>query len=111
MFFGWILFKFTTVSDVFTAVKGMFGLNGNSFINFECGAVIKSNIFILLYCAVVSTPIVKRIGETVRFTLLNKRSAKAIYTAGRILIPLFLLIISTAALVGDSYNPFLYFQF
>lgn len=111
VFFGWILFKFTSVSDAFTVIKGMFGLNGNSFINFECSAVIKSNIFILLYCAVISTPIVKRIGEIVRFTLMNKRSAKVLYAAGRILIPLFLLIVSTAALVGDSYNPFLYFQF
>lgn len=99
------------MSDAFTVIKGMFGLNGNSFINFECSAVIKSNIFILLYCAVISTPIVKRIGEIVRFTLMNKRSAKVLYAAGRILIPLFLLIVSTAALVGDSYNPFLYFQF
>ena len=27
------------------------------------------------------------------------------------LLPVVLLLLSTAALVGDSYNPFLYFQF
>ena len=27
------------------------------------------------------------------------------------LLPLILLLLSTASLVGDSYNPFIYFQF
>jgi alginate O-acetyltransferase complex protein AlgI len=27
------------------------------------------------------------------------------------LIPVILLLLSTACLVGDSYNPFIYFQF
>ena len=29
----------------------------------------------------------------------------------RIVLPLLLLLLSTMALVGNSYNPFLYFQF
>lgn len=111
VFFGWILFKFTSISDVFIALKGMFGINGNSFVSFESGAVIKSNIFILLFCAVVSTPAVKKIGEIMKFTLADKVIVKTVYAVGRIIIPILLMLISTAALIGDSYNPFLYFQF
>lgn len=111
VFFGWILFKFTSVADVLVALKAMFGLNGNSFISFESGALIKSNIFILIFCAVVATPVAKKIGEIITFTYMDKKIAKITYAVGRIIIPPALLIISTAALIGDSYNPFLYFQF
>ena len=31
--------------------------------------------------------------------------------AAYILFPILLLLLSTASLVGDSYNPFIYFQF
>lgn len=111
VFFGWILFKFTDISDVFTVIKGMFALNGNAFVNFEGGAVIKSNIFILIFCAAVSTPIVRKIDRIMRFTLIDKKPVKIVYAIGRIAMPVLLFGLSTAALIGDSYNPFLYFKF
>ena len=42
---------------------------------------------------------------------MDKKGMSVLYAIGRILIPIILLVLSTAALVGDSYNPFLYFQF
>ncbi len=111
VFFGWILFKFTSMTDVLLVLKGMFGLNGNLFTSFEGGAIIKSNMFVLIFCAVVSTPIVKKIGDTIRFKLIDKSAAKVVYAVGRIVLPLILFLFSTAALIGDSYNPFLYFKF
>ena len=111
VFFGWILFKFTELSDVFTVVKGMFGLNGNGLTNFEGGAIILSNMFLLIFCAVISTPVVRKIGEIIRFTFIYKKSAKIVYAIGRTVLPVLLFILSTAALIGDSYNPFLYFKF
>ncbi len=111
VYFGWILFRFEGTSDIFTVLRGMFGANGNSFTNFETNTILYSNIFILLFCAIVSTPIVRKIGSMVRYTYMDKKAVTAIYTVGRIIIPLVLLLLSTAALVGDSFNPFLYFQF
>ncbi|MBO4693773.1 MAG: MBOAT family protein [Clostridia bacterium] len=111
VFFGWILFKFTSVSDVLTVLKGMIGLNSNKFINFESGAVIESNIFILLFSAVASTPIIKKAGELITFTFIDRWWAKTAYAVGKIALPLLLLLLSTAALIGESYNPFLYFKF
>ena len=111
VFFGWILFKFTSLTDVGLTLKGMFGLNGNPFINFESGAIIKSNMFLLLFCAVASTPIAKKIGDLSKIASAKSAAAKAVYTAGRISLPIILFLLSTASLIGESYNPFLYFKF
>ncbi len=111
VYFGWILFKFEDTTSIFAVLRGMFCLNGNAFTDFETTTLISSNIFILIFCVVVSTPIVKKIGSLVRYTFMDKKTVSALYTVGRIAIPLILLLLSTAALVGDSYNPFLYFQF
>ena len=111
VYFGWILFKFEDMSSVTAVLKGMFCLNGNAFTDFETNAVAFSNIFIIIFCVLMSTPIIKKIGSVVRYTYMDKKAVSVIYSIGRIAIPLLLLLLSTAALVGDSYNPFLYFQF
>ncbi len=111
VYFGWILFRFDNTGDIFTVLRGMFGMNGNAFTNFETTTLVSSNAFILVFCAVVSTPIVRKIGSLVRYTYMDKKAVSVLYAVGRIAIPLILLLLSTAALVGDSYNPFLYFQF
>lgn len=111
VYFGWILFRFENMGDILTILRGMFGLNGNAISDFETKTIVSSNLFILIYCAVVSTPIVRKIGSLVRYTHMDKKSVSALYAVGRIVIPLILLLLSTAALVGDSYNPFLYFKF
>ncbi len=111
VYFGWILFRFDNMGDIVTVLRGMFGMNGNVFTNFETNTLTASNAFVLLFCIIVSTPIVRKIGSLIRYTYMNKKIVTVIYTVGRIAIPLMLLLFSTAALVGDSYNPFLYFQF
>ncbi len=111
VYFGWILFKFENLSDILTVLRGMFMQNGNTFTNFETTTLLTSNVFILIFCVLVSTPIVKKIGSLVRYTYMDKPVIPVIYSVGRVVIPLLLLLLSTAALAGDSYNPFLYFQF
>ena len=111
VYFGWILFRFSNVGDILDVLRGMLGLNGNPFTDFETTTLFNSNIFIIVFCVIVSTPIVRKIGNLVRYTYMDKKIMSVIYTVGRIIIPLLLLLASTAALVGDSYNPFLYFQF
>ncbi len=111
VYFGWILFRFEDMGDILNVLRGMFALNGNAFTNFETNTLLSSNIFIIVFCMAVSTPVVRKIGSLIRYTYMDKKAISAIYTIGRIIIPLLLLLLSTAALVGDSYNPFLYFQF
>lgn len=111
VYFGWILFRFDNMTDIFNILKGMFGISGNTFTDFETTTFINSKIFILIFCVIVSTPIVKKIGGLLRYAYMDNKAVVALYSIGRITIPIILLLLSTAALVGDSYNPFLYFQF
>ena len=111
VYFGWILFRFEKTGELMTVLRGMFGMNGNSFTNFETNTFVLSNLYILIFCVVVSTPIMRKIGSLVRYTYMDIKPIAILYAAGRIIIPIVLLLLSTAALVGDSYNPFLYFQF
>lgn len=111
IYFGWILFRFENMNDILIVLRGMFGLNGNLPTSFETNTIVTSNVFILVFCILVSTPIVRKIGSIVRYAYMDKKLVSVVYTIGRIVIPLVLLLLSTAALVGDSYNPFLYFQF
>lgn len=111
VYFGWILFKFKSVPIGLTVFKGMFGLNGNGFTNYETTAIFKNYIFFFIVCIIASTPFVKNIG-----TMLSKNADNEIRVANfqgviQIITPVVLLLLSTLALVGDSYNPFLYFQF
>ncbi len=111
VYFGWILFRFDNMGDIVTVLRGMIGLNDNSFTNFETTTLLSSNVFILVFCVLVSTPIIRKVGSLVRYTHMDKKAVSSLYAVGRIVIPLILILLSTAALVGDSYNPFLYFQF
>ena len=103
---GWVLFRYSDLRLVTTVVKGLCGLNGNALTGFTAQTLGKNKIFLLLAAAVGSTPLVKLIGGR-----LDSRGGKAWATLRYGVIPAILLLLSTAALVGDSYNPFIYFQF
>lgn len=107
VFFGWILFRFHSLEVVLGVIKGMFCLNGNSFADFETTAMLKNNVFFLIIASLSVFPIAKKISENAE----KERRFEIIQNAGRIIIPSLLLILATLSLVGDSYNPFLYFQF
>ena len=103
---GWVLFRYSDLRMVGTVVRGMFGANGNPLSSFTAETLGKNKLFLLLAAAVGSTPLIQRIGAK-----LDARGGR-IWTAVRYgVIPALLLLLSTAALVGDSYNPFIYFQF
>ena len=111
IFFGWILFKFENLAGVGITLKGMFGLNANGFTNMTVGLSFKNHIFFLIFAIIASTPLIK---------ILRSRILSAYAATGRqpllvyvydIIAPVVLLILSALALVGNSYNPFLYFQF
>ncbi len=111
VFFGWILFKFESLSDIWCVLKGMFGANGNAFSDFETLTVIKNHIIILIIAIIGSTPIVKSISAWLKYNAVRFKGAFAVYTVLQLAVPIGLLLLSAAALVGNSYNPFLYFRF
>ena len=109
---GWVIFRFTDIRLALALVKSMFGLNGNVLTSFTSRLQLQSHLYLLIVCMGASTPVMKILGQKV------SAFAHAHGFLGRCwdvffysLIPVLLLLISTACLVGDSYNPFIYFQF
>lgn len=111
VYFGWILFKFTDMSMISTVLKGMFCLNGNSFATHESAVYIFGNIFFIIVAIAACTPIVKQLKRIINAVSRNNSAVNIAYSVFRALIPAVLLIVSAICLVGDSYNPFLYFRF
>ncbi len=110
--FGWILFRFTDFSNVAVTIKGMFGLNGNAFSNLETRIFFQNHCFLLLISAVGCTPFAAMVRDQFRYVgrVWEGRFGRVVYLAGT-LVPVLFIILSVMALVGNSYNPFLYFQF
>ena len=112
VFFGWVLFKFERLPLLWTALKGMFCMNQNSFTNYEANVMLKSNIFLLIVACIACVPVSRLVKKAI--TALAKKFGNGGATFGWLITavyPCVMLALSTAALVGNSYNPFLYFQF
>lgn len=99
---GWGLFKFTTISELGSCFADMF-----NFANGICGAeaytLIVSYLPIIIVAAIASTPLAAKLYS--RFS-----DTRYIWIA-EVIFCLIILVISTASLVKQSYNPFLYFRF
>ncbi len=109
---GWILFRNSDLRLALTVFRGLFCLNGNPLSNYQSVVFLQNNLFILALCMLASTPFFRWLGE--KLSAAGERSAGF----GRIwtgvscaVIPIALLLVSTMGLVGNSYNPFIYFQF
>lgn len=111
IYFSWVLFKFENLSLLGTALKGMFGLNGNGFTGHSVGLLFKNNVFFLIFCCIAVTPLGKLLSNMLKN--LGKQSKPWLYVQSvwEIACPLLLILVSMMALAGNSYNPFLYFQF
>lgn len=111
VFFGWILFRFQDLSTVWLVFKGLFGLNGNGWSSFGVQTTLLNYVFLLAAAILACTPLVKRIGRAWRRQAEGSVVSARAYVVVQAVLPAALLLLSTLLLVGDSYNPFLYFQF
>ena len=109
--FGWILFRCENLSWLGIELKGLLGLNGNGFCNYETLVNLKSNMFFLVVAMIACTPLAKNIRLLIQKLAYRNNIAANVHQVIQALIPVVLLILSTASLVGDSYNPFLYLRF
>jgi alginate O-acetyltransferase complex protein AlgI len=109
---GWVVFRFTNLELGWMLTKSLFGLNGNALTSFTTQIQVESNLYLLIVAAFASLPVMKWLRIRLEayahnHTVLGKVWDVVFYS----LIPVVLLLLSTACLVGDSYNPFIYFQF
>lgn len=111
IYFGWILFRSENMANIAVILKGLFGMNGNGMIDIQTSITIKNNIFFMIFAVLASTPIFKKGKEMLlKWYSYNFRMPYLVYV-GQVALMVILWGLSILALVGNSYNPFLYFQF
>ena len=99
---GWGLFYFTDVGQLFTFLGDLFNF-GNGVMSQSAFALTISYLPMLVIAGVASTPLGAKLYGKVR----DKKYIWIAETAFCLLV----LLVSTAGLVQQSYNPFLYFRF
>ncbi|WP_268626781.1 MBOAT family O-acyltransferase [Paenibacillus alvei] len=102
---GWVFFDLDRLSAALAYVEAMFGLGTHHFVDNNTYYYLSTNLMILLLAILAATPLPKRM-----FLALKQRYPLGSAILSPIVYVLFLLL-STAYLVNDTYNPFLYFRF
>ena len=102
---SWVIFAFEDLVKVKDYILTMFHLNGTSIINAEGLYYLKNYFIIILIGIILSTPVISKLFKKLEEKQSNIRS---ILLTG---VYIGILVLSTASLVSDSYNPFLYFRF
>ena len=111
VYFGWILFRFRDMQYVGSVLKGLFCLNGNAFAGYEAVTVLKNNIFFLIVALLAVTPLVYNLRRRLEKKAKYSKGWMRVKAAAFIVLPIVLTVLSVLSLVGNSFNPFLYFQF
>ena len=99
---GWGLFYFTDVNQLFAFMGDLFNVSNGAFSESSLNLTL-SYLPLLVVAGIASTPLGAKLYGKVAGT-------KYIWIAETLFVGL-VLIISTASLVNQSYNPFLYFRF
>ena len=99
---GWVFFYFTDMGELGAFFGSMFNLGG-TVIGEKAGVLALSYLPMLIVAGVASTPLGARLYAKVRETAYNP-ALQSIYCTA-------VMGVSTALLVTQSYNPFLYFRF
>ena len=109
---GWVLFYFTDLTRAGAAYAAMFGV-GHAFANQTSWTLLLNNAPLLILAFLAATPLPSNIAVQLRRLGLDILSPKrgAVRAAATSIAAAVLLALSTIMLVGDSYNPFLYFRF
>ena len=106
---GWTIFYTTDLGKLGGYFGVMFGLSGNALSDPHLSITFMNNLFWLIAAVLFCMPItqlVKRWAQAQRSE--GVRAGISIVNA---IMNVMLLFVCTAMLVGDSYNPFLYFRF
>lgn len=108
---GWVFFYFDDVSRLGQMLKLMFGFSGQAGILPTDTVLLKNHLVFFLVAIIACIPVSKLVKALlIRFSRKGPVQESLAGAAG-ILYDVALLFFSTAALVGASYNPFLYFRF
>ena len=101
---GWALFYFTDLSALWTFIKSAFGV-GTALYDLTAVSTFCTNAWLIAVCVIASTPIP---------TIIHKNFCKKSKVFAAISEPVLVIVglgVCFVLLVGQTYNPFLYFRF
>lgn len=107
MLIGWTFFYFTDMMRALAYLQLMFGGTQAAWVDRHTWMDMKGNVFFLLIAILFSTPFTVKLKEGVLGEYFNG----VLLTVSREIIKIVLFVVSVIFLVGQSYNPFLYFRF
>lgn len=105
---SWVLFRANSISDAFSYIGYMFGLNGAVATNDLTHLYFVENIYILVIGILTCIPFSK--SAKVFYAKANPTVQKSLKVVAMILLSV-LFFVSVSYLVKGTYNPFIYFNF
>lgn len=105
---GWVLFASRDIESAAAYLGVMSGASGNVLVDNAFIYYLKSNAVMLVISLLFSTGIFKEIFEPEEIS--DKIRTRVSHSAA-VILHAFILFMSTAYLVTETYNPFLYFRF
>ncbi|MCI5802460.1 MAG: MBOAT family protein, partial [Oscillospiraceae bacterium] len=108
--FGWAIFYFTDLGRLGEFIGAMFGAGGRPAVDTLLPLTLSNNLFWIIAAVIGCLPVVPLLKKKLIGDGEDAKSALWV-TALQPLIYLGILFVCTAMLVGESYNPFLYFRF
>ncbi len=109
VWFGWIIFYFEDLSQMGSALACLFFRHG--FWDLTARLTLLNNLFFLLTAMVACTPVLPWLRGKFRTAEEISPAWRGLGSAVSVVSPVVLLVLSFLCLVGNTYNPFLYFQF
>lgn len=107
---GFVFFYFTDFEKALAYLKVMFGA-GKTFINTDFSVTFMNYLYFIVAAILVCTPISQKLSRMASRLEASGEGKTVIVTVLRNTGLLALLFVCTALLAGNSYSPFLYFQF
>ncbi len=110
--FGFAVFYFE--ENLFTKLGHMFGIGTVGFTATAAESMIYENGILLIAALICCTPLSKWCMDKIRSRMYKTMNEDDAYCADRLIktvIVVLLFALCTMRLVGDSYNPFIYFKF
>lgn len=105
--FGWAIFYYVDFDSLIIFSKSLFGLNNNPLYSNTLSITFMNNIIFILISVIASTPIPSKL-----FNMLKNKNILTIdLDYMQIVFNIVLIFCSISMLVGESYNPFLYYRF
>ena len=110
------IFYFTNLNELINHLKIMFFINKNPITNMYVISSFRENFFLIIFAIIICTPILKIIknkifGNALYDNINSKIKYNNIEMIFDTLMIIILMSLSTFELLGQSYNPFLYFRF